>query len=54
VQKCPKFNAECTNNGITYSNKDFIGKNLVSIFIPKIALQDALLKDKSLEIIISI
>ena len=33
-KKCPKFNAECTS-GITYSNKDFDGKNLVIYFYPK-------------------
>ena len=33
-KKCPKFKAECTSN-ITYSNKDFEGKNLVIYFYPK-------------------
>ena len=33
-KKCHKFNAECTS-GITYSNKDFDGKNLVIYFYPK-------------------
>ena len=33
-KKCPKFKAECTSN-ITYSNKDFEGKNLVLYFYPK-------------------
>ena len=32
-KKCPKFKAECTSN-ITYSNKDFEGKNLVLYFYP--------------------
>ena len=33
-KKCPKFKADCTSN-ITYSNKDFEGKNLVIYFYPK-------------------
>jgi peroxiredoxin Q/BCP len=33
-KKCPKFNAECTS-GITYSNKDFDGKNLEINFYHK-------------------
>ena len=33
-KKCPKFSAECTS-GLTLSNKDFEGKNLVIYFYPK-------------------
>ena len=33
-KKCPNFNGECTNNK-TFSNKDFIGKNLIIYFYPK-------------------
>ena len=33
-KKCPKFSAECTS-GLSLSNNDFIGKNLVIYFYPK-------------------
>jgi peroxiredoxin Q/BCP len=33
-KKCPNFNGECTSNKI-FSNKDFIGKNLIIYFYPK-------------------
>ena len=33
-KKCPNFNGECTSNK-TFSNKDFIGKNLIIYFYPK-------------------
>lgn len=33
-KKCPNFQAECTS-GLTLSNKDFVGKNLVIYFYPK-------------------
>ena len=33
-KKCPNFKGECTSN-IVFSNKDFIGKNLVIYFYPK-------------------
>tara|TARA_E500000331_G_scaffold57524_1_gene51786 strand:- start:2888 stop:3358 length:471 start_codon:yes stop_codon:yes gene_type:complete len=33
-KKCPSFKGECTSNK-TFSNKDFLGKNLVIYFYPK-------------------
>ena len=33
-KKCPNFQGECTS-GLTLSNKDFVGKNLVIYFYPK-------------------
>ena len=33
-KKCPNFKGECTSNK-TFSNKDFLGKNLVIYFYPK-------------------
>ena len=33
-KKCPSFRGECTSNK-TFSNKDFLGKNLVIYFYPK-------------------
>tara|TARA_B100000965_G_scaffold404891_1_gene437025 strand:- start:440 stop:907 length:468 start_codon:yes stop_codon:yes gene_type:complete len=33
-KKCPNFTGICTNNN-NFSNKDFIGKNLVIYFYPK-------------------
>ena len=33
-KKCPSFKGECTRNK-TFSNKDFLGKNLVIYFYPK-------------------
>lgn len=33
-KKCPKFSGECTS-GLSLSNKDFEGKNLVIYFYPK-------------------
>ena len=33
-KKCPNFQGECTS-GVTLSNKDFVGKNLVIYFYPK-------------------
>jgi len=32
--KCPNFQGECTS-GLTISNKDFVGRNLVIYFYPK-------------------
>ena len=33
-KKCPNFQGECTS-GLTLSNKDFVGKNLIIYFYPK-------------------
>ena len=33
-KKCPKFSGDATG-GISLSNKDFVGKNLIIFFYPK-------------------
>ena len=52
-KKCPSFKGETTGN-TTVSEKDFIGKNLVIFFYPKIVLQAVQPKVKTLETVIKI
>ena len=48
-KKCPSFKGECTSNK-TFSNKDFLGKNLVIYFYPKDSTPGCTSRGKILEI----